>query len=116
MSWGHNHPFLGYLQNVTVKRPVFKGTAVISCCNSCLRSVDLEFLTWAAGYLAAALSECVGSEEKVIAVDPDGDKLKVAQEKYMRDNIVYVNGNDATFPAGPYDVVLSNQVMHWVRA
>ena len=66
------------------------------------------------GYLAAALSECVGPEGKVIAVDPDGERLKIARENYARDNIEYVNGNDATFPEGPYDLVFANQVMQWV--
>ena len=66
------------------------------------------------GYLAAKLSECVGAEGKVIAVDPDGERLKIAREKYARDNIEYVSGNDATFPEGPYDLVFANFVIHWV--
>ena len=66
------------------------------------------------GYLAVKLSDCVGPGGRVIAVDPDGERLKIAQEKYPRDNIEYVNGNDATFPEGPYDLVFSNQVVHWV--
>ena len=66
------------------------------------------------GYLAAQLSECVGPDGKVIAVDPDGERLKIAREKYARDNIEYVSGNDATFPEGPYDLVFANQVIHWV--
>ena len=66
------------------------------------------------GYLAAQLSECVGAEGKVIAVDPDGERLQIAREKYERGNIEYVSGNDATFPEGPYDLVFANQVIHWV--
>ena len=66
------------------------------------------------GYLAAALSECVGLKGKVIAVDPDSERLKIAQETYARDNIDYVSGDDATFPEGPYDLVFANQVMQWV--
>ena len=66
------------------------------------------------GYLATQLSECVGPEGKVIAVDPDEERLKIAREKYARDNIEYMNGNDATFPEGPYDLVFANQVIHWV--
>ena len=66
------------------------------------------------GYLAVKLSDCVGPEGKVIAVDPDGERLKIAQKKHARDNIKYVNGSDATFPEGPYDLVFSNQVIHWV--
>ena len=77
-----------------------------------LRVLDLGCGT---GYLAAALSECVGPEGKVTAVDPDGERLKLAQEKYARGNIEYVNGNDATFPEGPYDLVFANQVVQWVN-
>ena len=50
------------------------------------------------GYLAAQLAEYVGPEGKVVAVDPDGARLKIAQENYARGNIEYLNGNDATFP------------------
>ena len=66
------------------------------------------------GYLAAQLSECVGPEGKVVAVDPDEERLKLAREKYARDNIDYVSGNDASFPEGPYDLVFANFVIHWV--
>ena len=66
------------------------------------------------GYLAAKLSGCVGPEGSVIAVDPDGERLKIAKEKYARDNIEYVSGDAATFPEGPYDLVFANQVVHWV--
>ena len=66
------------------------------------------------GYLAAQLSECVGPHGKVIAVDPDGERLQIAREKYARDNIEFVSGNDASFPEGPYDLVFANQVVHWV--
>ena len=67
------------------------------------------------GYLAAALSECVGAKGKVIAVDPDGERLKLAEENYARDNIDYVNGDDETFPNGPYDLVFANQLVQWVK-
>ena len=67
------------------------------------------------GALTAVLSERVGPEGKVIAVDPDGERLKLAQEKYARDNIEYVKGDDATFPEGPYDLIFANEVVHWVK-
>ena len=67
------------------------------------------------GSLAAVLSECVGPEGKVIAVDPDGERLKVAQEKYARDNIEYLSANDATFPEGPYDLIFANHVVHCIH-
>ena len=66
------------------------------------------------GYLATQLSDCVGPGGRVIAVDPDVERLKIAQEKYARYNIEYLNGDDATFPEGLYDLVFANQVIHWV--
>ena len=66
------------------------------------------------GCLAAQLSEYVGSKGKVVAVDSDRERLKIAREKYASNNVEYVNGNDATFPEGPYDLVFANQVIHWV--
>ena len=68
------------------------------------------------GYLATVLSESVGPDGEVIAVDPDGERLKIAQEKHGRGNIEYVNKDAATFPVGPaYDLVFSNLVLHWVK-
>ena len=52
------------------------------------------------GYLAAQLCECVGPEGKVVAVDPDEERLKIAREKYVRDNIDYVSGNDKIVSRG----------------
>ena len=51
----------------------------------------------------------MGAEGKVVAVDPDEERLKLAKENYARDNIDYVNGDDETFPDGPYDLVFANQ-------
>ena len=54
------------------------------------------------------------SPSPVVAVDLDQERLKIAREKYARDNIDYVSGNDASFPEGPYDLVFANFVIHWV--
>ena len=35
------------------------------------------------GYLTKVLSDKVGPEGKVVAVDPDGERLKIAREKYI---------------------------------
>ena len=66
------------------------------------------------GYLTKVLSERVGSEGKVVAVDPDGERLKIAREKYSASNIEYIQADDKTFPPGWYDIVFANQVIHWV--
>ena len=66
------------------------------------------------GYLAKVLSERVGPEGKVVAVDPDGERIKIAREKYSASNIEYIQADDQTFPPGQYDLVFANQVIHWI--
>ena len=66
------------------------------------------------GYLTKVLSERVGPEGKVVAVDPDGERLKIAREKYSASNIEYIQADDKTFPPGQYDLVFSNAVIHWI--
>ena len=66
------------------------------------------------GYLTKVLSERVGPEGKVVAVDPDGERLKIAREKYSASNIEYIQADDKTFPPGQYDLVFANQVIHWI--
>ena len=67
------------------------------------------------GYLTKVLSERVGPEGKVVAVDPDEERLKIAREKYSASNIEYIQADDRTFPPGHYDLVFSNAVIHWIR-
>ena len=66
------------------------------------------------GYLTKVLSDKVGPEGKVVAVDPDEERLKIAREKYSASNIDYIQADDQTFPSGTYDLVLANQVIHWI--
>ena len=66
------------------------------------------------GYLTKVLSEKVGPEGKVVAVDPDGERLKIAREKHSANNIDYIQADDQTFPEGQYDVIFSNIVIHWI--
>ena len=66
------------------------------------------------GYLTKVLSERVGPEGKVVAVDPDGERLKIARENYSAPNIEYIQADDKTFPPGQYDIVFSNAVIHWI--
>ena len=66
------------------------------------------------GYLTKVLSERVGPEGKVVAVDPDGERLKLARENYPANNIEYIQADDKTFPLGIYDLVFANQAIHWV--
>ena len=63
------------------------------------------------GYFTTILSELVGSEGKVVGVDPDAERIKLANENNARVNIVYIIGNDQTFPEDQYDVVFLNHVL-----
>ena len=66
------------------------------------------------GYLTKVLSERVGPEGKVVAVDPDGERLKIAREKYSAPNIEYIQADDKTFPTGQYNFIFCNIVVHWI--
>ena len=67
------------------------------------------------GYFAAVLSELVGLEGKVVAVDPDAGRIRIAKEKYARANIEYLVASDQTFPEDGYDLVFSNHVLPWIK-
>ena len=90
------------------------GTEVIDRLDiqKCATVLDLGCGT---GYLTKVLSERVGPEGKVVAVDPDGERLKIAREKYSASNIQYIQVDDETFPSGEYDVIFSNLVLHWIH-
>jgi ubiquinone/menaquinone biosynthesis C-methylase UbiE len=66
------------------------------------------------GYLTKVLSERVGPEGKVVAVDPDGERLKIARENHSASNIEYIQADDKTFPPGQYDLIFCNIVIHWI--
>ena len=61
------------------------------------------------------LSEIVGPEGKVVAVDPDVERIKIAKEMNARPNIEYLVGHDQSFPGVGYKFIFSNQVIHWIK-
>ena len=65
------------------------------------------------GYLASVLAERVGPGGKVTGVDPDKQRLEIARRKY--ENVHYVDGSSESFPTGPYDVIFSTHVLHWIK-
>ncbi len=67
------------------------------------------------GHLATILSDLVGSEGQVVAVDPDAERIKVAKRENSRPNIQYSVANDETFPGEGYDLVVSTHVIHWIK-
>ena len=50
-----------------------------------------------------------------MAVDPDGERLKIAREMYSASNIEYIQADDKTFPPGQYDIIFCNTVIHWIH-
>ena len=71
------------------------------------------------GAVSAYLAELVGQEGKVLGVDPDKERLKVAQESYKGiKNLSFVEGSTSNFPgmdSGTYDIIYSYGVLHWVQ-
>ena len=67
------------------------------------------------GNLTKILSERVGPEGRIVAIDPDKKRLQIARESYSASNIEYIEADDRTFPEGQYDLIFSNTVVHWIR-
>ncbi len=60
--------------------------------------VDCLDLGCGTGHLATILSDFVGPEGQVVAVDPDAERIKIANRENSRPNIEYSVANDQTFP------------------
>lgn len=67
------------------------------------------------GYLTKVLSDRVGAEGKVVAVDPDIERLSIAKKLYSASNIEYILADDMTFPSCQYDIIYCNAVIHWIH-
>jgi len=67
------------------------------------------------GQALKVLADLVGPEGKITAIDPDTDRLKIAQEKYASENIVYSKGSAEEMPHGVYDLIYMNYVLNWIK-
>ena len=71
------------------------------------------------GELSAYLSELVGQDGRVVAVDPDSYRVEVARESHREvKNLAFHEGSSASFPgmgSETYDIVFSNFVLHWIE-
>ena len=71
------------------------------------------------GELSAYLSELVGQDGRVVAVDPDSYRVEVARESHREvKNLEFQEGSSASFPgmgSETYDIVFSNFVLHWIK-
>ena len=70
------------------------------------------------GELSAYLAELVGREGKVVGVDPDKERLLLAQQSFGEvKNLSFVEGSASNFPgigSELYDIIFSNHVIHWI--
>ena len=68
------------------------------------------------GRLSKVISKKVGSGGKVVGVDPDEERINIAaaEEKY-HNNLQFMVGSDQTFPKDQYDVIVSTDVIHWIK-
>ena len=70
------------------------------------------------GELSAYLAELLGPEGKVVAVDPDKERILLAKQRYGEvPNLSFAEGSASNFPgmgSESYDIIFSNHVIHWI--
>ena len=85
--------------------------------NSCPGDTILD-LGCGTGELSTYLAELVGEKGRVVGVDPDTDRIKVAQESHKGiTNLSFFEGSTCNFPgmgSETYDWIYSSAVLHWV--
>ena len=80
------------------------------------RGSDVLDLCCGTGYLTSVLADRVGREGKVTGADPNRERIDIAKRKYERyGNLKFFDRSSADFPVGPYDIVFSNFVLHWIK-
>ena len=68
------------------------------------------------GYLASRAAALVRPGGKAVAVDPDNNRIHLAQQLYGSEpNLLFLDGSSDEFPEDNYDAVYSNYVFHWVK-
>ena len=64
------------------------------------------------GELSAYLAQLVGNSGKVVGVDPDKERLELAQKSHSNiDNLSFIEGSSSNFPgmgSESYDIIFSN--------
>ena len=46
-------------------------------------------------------------------MDPDGERLQLARERYSANNIEYIQGSFEEIPGDDYDIIFSNHAIHY---
>ena len=63
------------------------------------------------GNITYRLAERIGSKGHVVGVDPDRERIAIAQQNNSQSNSTFVVGDGETFPENQYDVVFCNYAM-----
>ena len=70
------------------------------------------------GELSVYLAGLVGPEGKVVGVDPDKERIRVARKSHSQiKNLSFVEGSASNFPGiglESYDIIFSNAALHWM--
>ena len=64
------------------------------------------------GNHSKVIADLVGAEGKLVGIDPDTERLRLAKEMYSASNIEYLERSAEDIPGGRYDLVFSNHVLH----
>ena len=71
------------------------------------------------GELSALLAKLVGPEGKVVGVDPDRERILLAQESHSEiSNLSFLEGSESNFPGNgveTYDIIFCHLVLHWMK-
>lgn len=71
------------------------------------------------GYLSSVLAERVGTEGRVMAIDPDCSRIRVAKNAFGHvTNLTFIEGSICTMldlGKACYDAVFVNFVLHWIE-
>ena len=88
------------------------GQDMLDCLGS-VKGFKILDLGCGTGYFSKILADLVGPEGKVVAIDPDVERLSLAKNMYTADNLEYYEGKAEDIPGTDYDIVFSNYVLHW---
>lgn len=67
------------------------------------------------GLLATTLAKLVGHNGKVVAVDPDSERIEFAVKENARPNIEFMVADDQSFPGDNYDFIILANTIHWIE-
>jgi ubiquinone/menaquinone biosynthesis C-methylase UbiE len=117
----HNNEAVVYSQNMNFQKE--DGTKLIEELMSKYLHVagDSDELTvldlgCGTGYLSNLIAEKLGDNGKIIGVDPNSERIKIAKELYGNNkNVEFIIADDQTFPEGEYDAVYCGDVIHWIE-